>query len=68
MLRFCDAGVAASDSSAEAFVKADVRSANLRTTWSVFLPAPLVVRVRALHPIGLAWLPQLDTPLGQSLA
>ena len=53
---------------AEAIAKADVLSGELRITSSVFRPAPLVVRARALHPRDLEELPQLDTRFGQSLA
>jgi len=68
MLRFCDASVAASDSPAEALANTDLLSGELRTTSSVFLPAPVVVRAWAPHPRDLEEVPQLDTQFGQSLA
>ena len=54
MLRFCDSRV--------------YLSGELRAPVTAFLPAPLVVRARALHPRDLEELPQLDTPFGQSRA
>jgi hypothetical protein len=53
MLRFCDAGVGV----------ADVFSGELRTTVSVFLPAPVLAP--ALFPGHPEELPQLDRRLGQ---
>ena len=55
MLRFCDAGVGV----------ADVFSGELRTTVSVFLPAPLAAQAGGLG--GPEELPRLDTRFGRGL-